>query len=140
MTISQSRTFPAELFDNVIDFLHDDRDALKNCSLTCHSWLPSAGYHIFGTIRLVGYSYPNDLPRLGNFLQLLRANSRLGLFVRSLDVHLDETEDANLFTEIVAYLGAVQEFYLYMHRWDLIAEPGVLAQIGPVSMLRFINS
>jgi hypothetical protein len=38
-------TFPAELTDRIIDFLHSDKDALSSCSLVCKSWLPSSRYH-----------------------------------------------------------------------------------------------
>jgi len=44
------QTLPPELDDYVLDFLHDDRAALKACSLTCKSWRPVARYHLFRCI------------------------------------------------------------------------------------------
>jgi ankyrin repeat protein len=38
---------PNELQDMIIDFLHDDQDALRSCSLVCKSWIPSARLHRF---------------------------------------------------------------------------------------------
>jgi ankyrin repeat protein len=38
---------PNELQDMIIDFLHDDQDALRTCSLVCKSWIPSARLHRF---------------------------------------------------------------------------------------------
>ncbi|OCH87113.1 hypothetical protein OBBRIDRAFT_691512, partial [Obba rivulosa] len=38
---------PPELNDMVIDYLHDDFDSLKNCSLTCRAWLPACRMHLF---------------------------------------------------------------------------------------------
>jgi ankyrin repeat protein len=36
-----------ELQDMIIDFLYDDQDTLRTCSLVCKSWLPSARFHRF---------------------------------------------------------------------------------------------
>ena len=38
---------PNEILDIIIDFLHDDQDALQTCSLVCKSWLPSTRFHRF---------------------------------------------------------------------------------------------
>jgi len=43
---------PPELVDSIIDYLHDDSVALKNCSLVCHSWIPSSRYHLFRQVSL----------------------------------------------------------------------------------------
>ncbi|KAG7447428.1 uncharacterized protein BT62DRAFT_892499 [Guyanagaster necrorhizus] len=39
--------FPPELCDRFIDFLHDDRKALKECSLVCRAWIPASRFHLF---------------------------------------------------------------------------------------------
>lgn len=36
-----------ELIDITIDFLHDDKPALRACSLVCTRWVHSAHYHLF---------------------------------------------------------------------------------------------
>ncbi|EKM54060.1 uncharacterized protein PHACADRAFT_60584, partial [Phanerochaete carnosa HHB-10118-sp] len=41
--------FPPELFDSVIDHLHDDKAALHKCSLVCKDWVPSSTFHLFST-------------------------------------------------------------------------------------------
>jgi hypothetical protein len=38
------------MLDNVIDCLHDTRDALKNCCLVSKSWIPRTRKHLFATI------------------------------------------------------------------------------------------
>ena len=43
---------PAELTDTIIDLLHDEEDALANCSLVCKAWLPATRYHIFENLLL----------------------------------------------------------------------------------------
>lgn len=47
------QVFPQELFDQVIDHLHDDKDALRQCSLVSRNWLPSSSFHLFERV-----SYP----------------------------------------------------------------------------------
>ncbi|OBZ70543.1 hypothetical protein A0H81_09250 [Grifola frondosa] len=43
---------PPELTDQIIDHLHDDTRALRQCSLTCRSWLPAARCHLFERVRI----------------------------------------------------------------------------------------
>lgn len=38
---------PQEIIDYVVDFLHDDNDALRRCSLVARAWTASASYHLF---------------------------------------------------------------------------------------------
>ncbi|KAH9949719.1 hypothetical protein B0H21DRAFT_87391 [Amylocystis lapponica] len=38
---------PSELSDRIIDFLWDTPVALRACSLTCRTWLPSSRFHMF---------------------------------------------------------------------------------------------
>ncbi|KAF9789264.1 hypothetical protein BJ322DRAFT_529000 [Thelephora terrestris] len=38
---------PPEILDRVIDFLHDDLDALKQCSLVTRSFVPRTRTHLF---------------------------------------------------------------------------------------------
>ncbi|GJE96751.1 hypothetical protein PsYK624_129570 [Phanerochaete sordida] len=42
--------FPPELFDSVIDHLHDDKAALRQCTLICREWLPASTFHLFSTL------------------------------------------------------------------------------------------
>ncbi|RDX44474.1 hypothetical protein OH76DRAFT_1094686 [Lentinus brumalis] len=43
---------PGELSDTVVDFLHDDKDSLRQCSLVCKAWLSSSRLHLFNTITV----------------------------------------------------------------------------------------
>ncbi|OCH84584.1 hypothetical protein OBBRIDRAFT_741339, partial [Obba rivulosa] len=45
-------TLPPELTDHIIDFLHDDRQALQACALVSRAWLPSAQLHLFYDIQI----------------------------------------------------------------------------------------
>ena len=42
---------PPELLDHVVDFLHDSRDALKNCCLVSKPWIPRARKSLFADIQ-----------------------------------------------------------------------------------------
>lgn len=49
-------SIPPELSDRVLDFLHNDEETLKSCSLVCKSWLPASRYHLWyrTTLRFAG--------------------------------------------------------------------------------------
>ena len=46
----QRSRLPPELVDTVIDFLHNDKQALRQCSLVSKAWIPSSTLHLFATI------------------------------------------------------------------------------------------
>ncbi|KAJ7841056.1 hypothetical protein B0H14DRAFT_2783596 [Mycena olivaceomarginata] len=45
--------FPQELVDEIIDYLGEDSDALKACSLVCRAWVSRCRSHLFETYALV---------------------------------------------------------------------------------------
>ncbi|TFK32268.1 hypothetical protein BDQ12DRAFT_617414, partial [Crucibulum laeve] len=51
--------FPRELIDMMIDFLHKDRQALKQCSLVCRGWVPATRYHLYGSWSISAYAWQN---------------------------------------------------------------------------------
>lgn len=48
--MSYSR-LPQEITDYVVDLLHDELEALRQCCLVSRSWVPRTRKHLFGTIR-----------------------------------------------------------------------------------------
>jgi hypothetical protein len=52
MIRTTARRLPAELTDIIVDFLHDDEEALASCSLVCRDWLAAARYHVFKELLL----------------------------------------------------------------------------------------
>lgn len=44
---SHMSVVPPEVRDYIIDVLHDDKSALRQCSLVCRGWIPSSSYHLF---------------------------------------------------------------------------------------------
>jgi len=43
---------PPEILDYIIDFLHDDRETLKECCLVSGPWAPRARRHLFAEIKI----------------------------------------------------------------------------------------
>jgi hypothetical protein len=50
----------AKLTDHIIDFLHDDKQALSACALTHSTWLPACRFHLFNTITVEGDGRTKD--------------------------------------------------------------------------------
>ena len=72
----------AEIFDIIVDHLHDNHKALAACSLVCRAWLPSSRYHLFFTVQV------SDTGNLTRFLDELDSPlSTIAPFVRTLTLH-----------------------------------------------------
>ncbi|KAH9836531.1 uncharacterized protein C8Q71DRAFT_758372 [Rhodofomes roseus] len=73
---------PLELHEYIVDYLHDDRVALRACSLTSQSWLPVTRLHLFGCICL------RRVPDCLRFLNALETSAfthtRIADYVRDL--------------------------------------------------------
>lgn len=76
---TMSPHLPPEIYDRILDFLHDDPKALAACSLTCRTWLPTTRYHRFRTTTIAW-------PYCSSFHQLLIASSGLGRFITTLEI------------------------------------------------------
>jgi hypothetical protein len=69
----------AEIFDIIIDHLHNDKRALATCSLVCKAWLPSSRYHLFFAVQIF------DTRNMTRFLLDLDSPlSTIDPFIRSL--------------------------------------------------------
>jgi hypothetical protein len=66
-----------EIIGWIIDFLQDDLDTLKNSSLVCRAWLPTARFHPFRHVML-------SKKRAGPFIRLISGDSTVSSSVRSL--------------------------------------------------------
>jgi len=49
-----------ELTDHIIDFLHDDKEALSVCALIHPTWVPASRFHLFNTITVDGADGTKD--------------------------------------------------------------------------------
>jgi len=72
---------PPEILDYIVDFLHDDPDALERCCLTSKSWIPRTRKHLFAEVDL----WHED--RLGSWKKMFSDPSTSPAhFVRSLRI------------------------------------------------------
>ncbi|KZT05064.1 uncharacterized protein LAESUDRAFT_611005, partial [Laetiporus sulphureus 93-53] len=99
---------PTELCDRIIDFLDDDRMALRTCALTCRAWLSSAQYHIFSHVLL------GEAQILQAFHSLLLISPHLGIYVRCLDIvapikSTPATRLRGVWLAIFQHLGSVRK-------------------------------
>lgn len=112
---SMLHSFPHELSDRVIDFLHDDRLTLSACALTCRSWLPTARYHLWSHTCVLRW-------RLSSFLTLLDASPSLGPFITTLELRPSTVPvlaklDGAIVSHVLSKLRALKA--LYLRNWDL---------------------
>lgn len=77
--MSAPRRLPPELTDRIIDFLWNDRLALRTCSLVCTAWRSASQFHIFSLLAFD--AAPHDVERR---LRGLRASPHLLAHVRVL--------------------------------------------------------
>ena len=68
-----------ELTDRILDYLHDDVPTLKNCSLTCRSFLQRSRFNLFRIISV-------NIRNVQKFCDLLGEVPQLGIYVRELRV------------------------------------------------------
>lgn len=99
---------PLEIWDYIIDDLHDDIEALQACSLTCRQWLSKTRFYLFRKFRLVKGSYLELHPVLQS-----GSNSTIGsmvTYVRDLTIEIS----ANLHEELkmLTYFGSTIELTL----------------------------
>lgn len=71
---------PLEIAERIIDYCHNDKNALANCALVCTAWIRPARYHLINAIKLRRGFVDKFL------LALTSPGSRLGTSIRSLDI------------------------------------------------------
>ena len=74
---------PAEVTDNILDYLHDDRPTLRTCCLVSRSWLPSCRYHLFSEVVVRSAEHPLSL---ANFLEFVPTSPDIASYIRTLRV------------------------------------------------------
>ena len=73
----------------IIDYLHDNNDTLKTCSLVCRAWLLPSRYHLFG--EFPGWSSWIAPTKLNKFLGILdsETGNYISPFIRQVDFYND---------------------------------------------------
>ncbi|GJE96262.1 hypothetical protein PsYK624_124560 [Phanerochaete sordida] len=72
--------FDQAIYSNIIDHLHDDKDALTSCTTVCKVWLVPASAHLFRSITwkhcfLELYGLLKSVPRIASALRTLQLTS-----------------------------------------------------------------
>ncbi|EDQ99411.1 uncharacterized protein LACBIDRAFT_335053 [Laccaria bicolor S238N-H82] len=131
---------PPEIIEEIINALGDDVAALKACSQTCSSLLPSCRKCLFRTIHITPRDHPQrNLPRLiTSFGTLLDRNPGISDYVRNF-VHRICTPDLDDddVLRVLGRLRRVQSFKLGMG--DRVIEWKTLRQPFRDALLRLIH-
>ncbi|KAH8093942.1 hypothetical protein BXZ70DRAFT_948565 [Cristinia sonorae] len=75
------RSFPTEIFDYIIDYLHGDKESLCRCAFVCRTFLSSVRYHLFRTVRLHSHN-------CCGFLDLLRHAPSVAGYIQVVKLHV----------------------------------------------------
>ncbi|KAF9555038.1 hypothetical protein CPC08DRAFT_821299 [Agrocybe pediades] len=117
------RGLPQELYDAIIDFLHDDPVSLRCCALAHRRFLSASQKHIFNSLRLSTRKPLMDIPA-AKFIfidpirleSILRQSPHLARFVLNLAVvsSLDETclpvDEEKWQTQVKSLIFCLQQF------------------------------
>ncbi|OCH90371.1 hypothetical protein OBBRIDRAFT_825968 [Obba rivulosa] len=121
-----------ELFDIVIDFLHDDHVTLHNCSLTCRAWLPSCRFHLFRSV-----STPAEGGSLHALNRLIKRSPYISQYIKELSVELSVESEILPFVSIAGHLEAVEVLDIKYNSSTLEKiRPADLTGIEPVRTLK----
>ncbi|ESK86283.1 hypothetical protein Moror_16601 [Moniliophthora roreri MCA 2997] len=122
-----------ELIDVIVEFLSEDREALKQCCYTSHSFLSPARKHLFHCVRLNPIPEPSQkVPQNGStssipqtsmcdrLYQLLLSSSHIPPLIKDLRIRNLEDEDSDIgwlqkenpLPEILPMLVNLQRIYL----------------------------
>jgi hypothetical protein len=71
---------PTELWDEIIDHLHDDKSTIGTCGLVCRSWISSSRFHLFSTIQLTTFD-------IDTIAVLCTPGSTIPPYVRALEMY-----------------------------------------------------
>ncbi|EMD31171.1 hypothetical protein CERSUDRAFT_119983 [Gelatoporia subvermispora B] len=87
---TENVSFPPEITDRILDFLHGDVHALRNCSLTCRAWLPRSRFHLFSTMELL-----RQPSRLESFCAFLQSSPYISPYIEELTIDVITPEDVS---------------------------------------------
>jgi hypothetical protein len=101
-------TFPMELVEEIIQYVAEDHEVLKSCSLACHTWLNVCRPHLFRRVYL-------DHFNTDEFASLsLPINSTIPIFARNLELVSCQGGDRRWLRRLVPFL-TVMTHILYLH-------------------------
>ncbi|KIJ26946.1 hypothetical protein M422DRAFT_271908 [Sphaerobolus stellatus SS14] len=106
--------FPPELWETIIDHLHDDIPSLCSCGLVCWEWNIISRFHLFSPDLKLYYF------NLDSVLQLISAeDSTIPRHIRSLHIATRTNEEWDTVWENLSLLPSLQSLWLYYKGKDL---------------------
>lgn len=133
LNAQMSLIIPVEICEMIIDHLRDEKAALRNCSLVCKTWLPSARFHIFQKLELAPWCIEKVLATI------CAEGSTIPAQVRHLDIH-HEDEMADFYRSTLLRLPPlinIRSISLYSLNWATLDDD---AKMRLSSMLRQTTS
>ncbi|EDR13520.1 uncharacterized protein LACBIDRAFT_322508 [Laccaria bicolor S238N-H82] len=106
-------TFPMELVEEIIQYVAEDHELLKSCSLACHTWLNVCRPHLFRRVYL-------DHINMDEFASLsLPINSTIPIFARNLELVSCQGGDRRWLRRLVPFLTVMTHIsYLRLENVD----------------------
>lgn len=126
-----NHSLPLELFDNVIDFLHDDPATLEACSLVCREWVSSSRYHLFRLITLSPPSHSlseHSLTSCHRLYEVLVSSPRIASYIQELVI--SEGNISISWTSWEKFLPLLLRKLVNLQRLEIQAYPGSLALVN----------
>lgn len=107
-----------EILDLIIDHLHDDIDALSQCSIVCKDWRSSTNFHLFSTLW-IGWEKSDEMIEL-----LETRGSAIIPHVRKLIIHrwAMSHEKLNRILGNLPGLPAVDHLVLRYIQWENLSD------------------
>jgi hypothetical protein len=79
--------FPQEVYENIIDHLHEDRPTLRICGLVCRAWVPASRYHLFNEVLVILNSgYRSTVPRFIKRSKSVDAGISIAPYIRKISI------------------------------------------------------
>ncbi len=75
-----------DIFQSIIDQLHDDKSTLATSSLVARSWLSACRYHLFSKIRVYGYDPESKTVEVDSFVAFVGNTPSVCGYVRHLEI------------------------------------------------------
>ena len=130
---------PSEIVDYIIDFLHDDRNALKRCCLVSESWIPRARRHLFNEIELDEFSSLKAWGKLFPDPAKSPAYHVRSLVIFGLNVQVEGAEESGCIQSLInvtqsAVYGIENAKLKFFHNFSPVVKSlRVIAISGPLS-------
>lgn len=107
-SVGQPR-LPYEIFDIVVDFLHNDKKTLHVCCLVCRQWLPSSRLHLFRSVFVVYALLERKLHWKTRFSELLEDHR-----------DSDERGSDDMVIRALLFLEMVEAFFAFLVNMPLV--------------------